>query len=329
MEDGKIGFYYRGVSFLAVSTIPSYPLNAPTRSVVPPSWLPAQCNNCSAFLSDKWKCSRCSYEPAQTEEGLLQFAPELIDSDELYPAEIIDELARLESQNFWFRSRNSLIKWALREYFPNLKSFFEVGCGNGFVLSGVQEEFRDAALYGCDGLPPALAYAQRRLQHASFYQMDARRLPFVNCFDVAGVFDVIEHIDEQEEVLEQLHKVLVPGGGLLLTAPKYRWLWSKCDDYVKHVRRYDDAELESKVEAAGFRIVKSISFVSLLLPVLVASRIWQKVSPRPYNIMSELRIQGALGGALERVMGIERILIQKGVSAPFGGSVLVIAEKLE
>lgn len=269
------------------------------------------------------------YEPAKTKEGFLQFAPELIDSDELYAADIIDELAKLESKNFWFRSRNGLIRWALREYFPNLKSFFEVGCGNGFVLSGVQEEFEKAALYGCDGMPSTLAYAQRRLKRASFYQMDARRLPFINCFDVAGAFDVIEHIDEQDEVLQQMHKVLLPGGGLMLTAPQYMWLWSKCDDFVKHVRRYEKGELESIVEAAGFRIIKSISFVSLLLPALVASRVWQMVSPRHYDLMSELRIQGVLGGAFEKIMDIERVLIQNGVSPPFGGSVLVIAEKLD
>ena len=53
-----------------------------------------------------------------------------------FKPEYFARLAAIEPGHFWFRARNELIQWALRNYFPDAKSFFEVGCGTGFVLPG-------------------------------------------------------------------------------------------------------------------------------------------------------------------------------------------------
>ena len=51
------------------------------------------------------------------------------------------DLAELEAGNFWFRGRNKLILWALHKYSPELKSFLEIGCGTGFVISAISKQF--------------------------------------------------------------------------------------------------------------------------------------------------------------------------------------------
>ena len=52
-----------------------------------------------------------------------------------YHAELFKVLERVEDENFWFRSRNRLIQWALDRYFAQAESLLEVGCATGFVLS--------------------------------------------------------------------------------------------------------------------------------------------------------------------------------------------------
>ena len=71
--------------------------------------------------------------------------------------------AAIEQAHFWFRVRNKLIQWALGNYFPDAKSFFEVGCGTGFVLAGIRETFPGTRLVGSDIFTDGLAFAKARL----------------------------------------------------------------------------------------------------------------------------------------------------------------------
>ena len=80
--------------------------------------------------------------------------------------------------------------------------------------------------------------------------MDARRIPYEAEFDVIGAFDVIEHIYEDAAVLQQMHRAVRPGGGIIVTVPQHRFLWSKQDEFSCHFRRYTRGELMSKVSCA-------------------------------------------------------------------------------
>jgi len=53
-----------------------------------------------------------------------------------------------------------MIVWILKLYFPDAQNFFEIGCGTGFVPSGIQKAFPSLALYGCDIFTEGLDYAQ-------------------------------------------------------------------------------------------------------------------------------------------------------------------------
>ena len=146
-------------------------------------------------------------------------------------------------------------------------------CGTAYVLSGVAKKFPQAALNGSEIFLAGLGFAAARLPGAKFMQMDARVIPFDNEFDVVGAFDVIEHIKEDEQVLSQIHASLKPAGLMLLTVPQHAWLWSAADEYACHERRYAASDLHLKVKAAGFQLMRSTSFVSVLLPAMMASRL--------------------------------------------------------
>lgn len=238
------------------------------------------------------------------------------------------QLAELEAKNFWFRARNRLIVWALSKYQPNLQSFLEIGCGTGFVISAISKRFPGARLLGSEYFEEGLLYARQRLPGAEFSQMDARLIPYESELDAIGAFDVLEHIEEDEDVLRQIYKALKPGGSVFITVPQHRWLWSAVDVHACHVRRYGAAELDKKVSDSGFEIILSTSFVSVLLPAMYLSRLLQRGEMKVNaDAMAELRINPFLNKVFEWLLSFELALIRAGVVLPVGGSRLLVARK--
>lgn len=236
------------------------------------------------------------------------------------------ELFKLESKHFWFNARNLLLAWAKQKYFKNAEKFFEIGCGTGFVLNYFEKQFPSLETYGSDLYPEGLEFAKTRLKRSKIFTMDARAIPFSEKFDLIGSFDVLEHIEEDLDVLAQIHKALRPKGGLMLTVPQHPFLWSVLDDYACHVRRYRKKELQIKLERSGFEVLYLSSFMSLLFPLMLVSRIRQKNIDQ-IDPTSELKIGAFTNKILKSILDIERFLIQKGMKFPFGGSLLAVAVK--
>jgi SAM-dependent methyltransferase len=258
--------------------------------------------------------------------GVPVLAPEALDGGEGFDERSFDHLPAAEERSFWFRARNDLIVWALRRYFADAGSMLEIGCGTGFVLAGVRAAVPELRLVGAELFPAGLEVAARRVPEAELVQLDARTIPFREEFDVAGAFDVLEHVDEDERVLAELRSALRPRGGLLLTVPQHPRLWSVVDEYSRHVRRYRREELVTKVRAAGFEILRRTSFVSLLLPVLVASRMRLR-RQQSFDPLAEYRGPPLIDSALGWVLAAERTLIRAGLTLPAGGSLLLVARR--
>lgn len=272
-------------------------------------------------------CPHCGFMPVHV-DGFLAWAPELAKHNDGFHEESFEGLARVEAGNFWFRARNAIIVWALRKYFPGFRSLLEVGCGTGFVLSGVAQAFPGARIAGSEIYTAGLAFAAQRLPSVELLQMDARKLPYLEEFDVVAAFDVIEHILEDELVLQNFYRAIKPGGGCLITVPQHQWLWSPVDEDACHQRRYSAKELHTKVEAAGFRIVRSTSFVAFLLPLMLASRVAARRSGTSGG-SEALQLNPIVDGILAAVMRAEHLLIKAGLSFPIGGSRLVILLRKE
>lgn len=288
-----------------------------------------KCLACSAtFPSADSCCLVCGSGP-EMQEGFLAYAPALAQGGGGFKAAYFVDLARLEAGHFWFRARNRLIIWALGKYCPEFRSFLEIGCGTGYVLSGIANAYPGAQLHGSEIFTAGLTLAAARQPSIDFMQMDGRHIPFVEEFDSIGAFDVLEHIEEDEQVLRQMHGALKPGGIILLTVPQHAWLWSPVDDYACHIRRYSAKEIHAKVEGAGFEILRSTSFVSSLLPAMFASRLLQKASTKKYaDPTAELRISAWLNGLFEKMLDAELAVIRYGINFPVGGSRLIVARKI-
>ena len=279
------------------------------------------CVKCqAAFEGPSWSCPVCGFAPE--ENGYLRFAPEF-ESGEGFLEESFDHLEEVEEGSFWFRARNDVIAWALRSYFPNARSLLEVGCGTGYVAAELGRRFPHLRIAAGDPFDAGVQVAQRRMPGAEVFQIDGRRIPFDAEFDVVGAFDVLEHVREDALVVQQMGRAVVSGGGVLITVPQHSWLWTPLDEYAQHERRYQRRQLQRVLEAAGLQVVHMTSFVSLLLPLLLASRLRQR--NKPVDPRSEFDLPRWADRTLERVMGVELGLISRGVSFPGGGSLLAIA----
>src|SRR5438876_11138742 len=84
-----------------------------------------RCLACEApFEAADWTCPNCGYQPALRDE-IYQFTEGPPDVHAGFKPKYFARLGKIEESNFWFRARNELIQWALGNYFPDAKSFFE------------------------------------------------------------------------------------------------------------------------------------------------------------------------------------------------------------
>jgi SAM-dependent methyltransferase len=281
------------------------------------------CGGCGSRLEPgEWACGDCRQEAAG--DGYLRML-DASTAPEGYDASLFETLFALEPTSFWFRGRNKLILWAIDRWFPASRSFLEVGCGTGYVLAEILSSKPDLDAVGGELFPEGLRVARRRLDGVPLAQMDARSMRIEEAFDLVGAFDVLEHIDQDEEALRGMYAALVPGGGLVVTVPQHRWLWSEADSFAGHARRYTRQELTQRMLDAGFELLWTTSFLTFLLPLVSTSRLIAR--RRSYSLEREFGLPRWIDRLFERSLDLERAAISRGVSFPVGGSLLAVARR--
>ena len=215
--------------------------------------------------------------------------------------------------------------WVLKSKAHSIKSFLEVGCGTGYVTSGISKAFPNFELQASEYFAEGLVYARKRVFRCEFRQLDVTQMSEVNCYDCIGSFDVIEHIDEDQIVLANFHRALRSGGFLLITVPQHPWLWSSADDYAHHRRRYTFSNLTTSLRSAGFKIQYTTSFVSLLMPLMIIQR-WAS-RQESYDPSVEFEINSLLNKLFRLIMLVEFNMLKVGIKFFAGGSLLVLAQK--
>lgn len=262
--------------------------------------------------------------------GFPAFAPELAAAED-YPEDVFAKLAAVEERSFWFRARNRILLRQFERFVGNDSArVLEVGCGTGFVLKGLAERFPEYELLGAEAFVSGLEYARRRVQGASFCQLDATRMPFADEFDAVGFFDVLEHLSDDEGALRGARRALREGGWLLVTVPQHAWLWSSLDGASGHKRRYSRGELVRKVTEAGFAVELVSSFVTMLLPAMALSRL-RNDSEAEDDVRSrairDLSPSPLLNGIGNVAMRMDETLLRWGASLPVGGSLILVARR--
>jgi SAM-dependent methyltransferase len=286
------------------------------------------CRSCRRrFEASTWVCPACGHAPDYNQQFV-----DLTPRDSKPNASIgqvdVSEIADLEDTHPWFRSRADLVAWAMQRFCPNAGSFLDVGCGAGLILRTLSHRYPNLVLSGGDPCLVSLCCAESRVPGASLFRLDAQSIPFESEYDVVGAFDVLEHILDDRGALSQMRQAARPGGSLLVTVPQHPFLWSPFDEYSGHVRRYTRQGLVDKAREAGWEVVYATSFVSLLLPVIVSSRVLFRGGLRK-DPLREMRLRGPLNSLVRGVLSGEQFLIRCGVRFPMGSSLLLVGRRLE
>ena len=125
--------------------------------------------------------------------------------------------------------------------------------------------------------------------------------------------------------------MLKKDGFLIISVPQHMLLWSKLDEIVKHKRRYSRQDLIDKLKAINFDIDYVTSFVFVLFPLMLISRLLDKVDTtqqsEDHEFEKRVKFPKFLNSIFNVFMRIDEYLIRKRVSLPFGGTLIVVARK--
>lgn len=245
-----------------------------------------------------------------------------------FPAEGHARLAQIEHGSFWFRHRNRCIQTVVaRSSVTGV--FVEVGGGNGFVANGLRNQGLDIILvepsiHGC-------RFAKERgigtVINAEFSAAGFHP----NSLPAVGLFDVLEHIEDDAAFLARLAETMPREGHLFLTVPAYNWLWSELDAASGHIRRYTLVRLKRLLASSGFDLEYGSHFFQLLTPTIYLSRVvGEKMFRKRRSIAKTTKHEHAdtfLARLAERVLAYESLLIRRGVKLSFGASLIVSARK--
>jgi SAM-dependent methyltransferase len=247
-----------------------------------------------------------------------------------YPERGNDLYFAIEDQSFWFRHRNRCILELVR-LFPPPGPIFDIGGGNGFVASALQQAGFEVVLV--EPGPRGAGNAQRRgvqyVIQAAFE--DAGFLP--ESLPSISLFDVVEHIEDEHGMLRSLVRVLAPGGRMYLTVPAERWLWSHEDVSAGHYRRYSLPGLTDALTRAGLEVeYASCFFGFLLIPTLLRRVLPFRLGiaakePTPEQVRADHVVSGVTARILEILTARELRRIAQGRVIRIGGSCLAVARK--
>jgi SAM-dependent methyltransferase len=242
-------------------------------------------------------------------------------------------LVAVEDRHFWFRARNRIIsllaRQAVAEFAPGYR-VLEVGCGDGNVLRFLEKACPDGVVVGMDYFREGLVYARGRCS-CPLVQGDLKLPPFGKTFHLIGIFDVLEHLRDDRQVLRDLWRILDAQGSLLLTVPAGPALWSAFDEASGHCRRYRKEELEQKLRECGYNVEYLTPYMMGIYPLVwLSRRFGERYRPGGMTqaVERDLRVIPVFNSMLSVVLSQEIRWIRRRRWLPFGTSLLAVARKV-
>ena len=241
-------------------------------------------------------------------------------SSTAYSDELMKMLDVGATSSWWYETRNQVIWHVMRRY-PISGALWDIGSGLGEVSS-----YLTSVGVECVAVEPNRLGAQVSSENGVFSiqgDLHALELPDLS-IEAVGLFDVLEHLDNADDVLSEIYRVLKVDGKLFITVPATKWLWSASDDLVGHHGRYTRKKIRQQLKNAGFEVLSiRYFFFSLVLPILILRAVPYRLGVR--SLIDDTKLVQKKSGWISRLLTkVEVALCGK---IPIGTSLVIVATK--
>jgi SAM-dependent methyltransferase len=236
---------------------------------------------------------------------------------------------KLETSYWWFLGKQFLVEDQFRGLDvdpPKECKILDVGAGTGLNIKTL-EKFGNVC--GVERSSEAIHFLRKRGVHNVICSDANASLPFRDgVFSAVTCLDVLEHLDRDEFLLKELHRVCKPGGYIFITVPAFRTFWSPHDIALHHKRRYTKEGILGRISNMECRVIKASYYNIMLLIPIVLFRGLKSVFSSVDHSQSDffLSLPRFLNRSLAALFKAEITLLRY-FGYPLGVSLLVILQK--
>ena len=160
----------------------------------------------------------------------------------------------------------------------------EIGSSSGYLLREMRKRFPGSFLIGSDCIPEPLENIAKAIPDIPLLQFDLVDCPLPDtCADIVVALNVLEHIRDDGNALQQIHRILKPGGYAIIEVPANKELYDFYDEQLRHYRRYSLHELKKLAHKAQLTVIRATHLGFFIYPVFR----YMKLRNRQKNNMTD------------------------------------------
>ena len=255
-------------------------------------------------------------------------------NDISYPEDGNNNSFQIEEKSKWFTHRNNFILNLIEKH-PFSGDFLDIGGGNGFQSNEIRKNLKLNKTILCEpGYMGCLNAKKRGIEYIfnGFFE----DFPFSD-FQIGGIglFDVIEHIENDIEFLNSIYNKIERETTLYITVPALKFLWSETDIISGHYRRFNKSDIERIQNNTPFQIIDTGYFFSYYtLPIFLLRSMPKKlgIKHKPNNSIRREQSYHTQNGKilnylLENFHKKEIQKLKNGIKNNFGTSMYIVLKK--
>ena len=242
------------------------------------------------------------------------------------------DYSTLYHQHWWWRSRERILLREITSLQPSPESsdntsstskpqILDVGCGNGLFMAKLSQFGEVSGIEVDESLltndnPFRNQISSARLGDPSY---EGRQ------FSLVTACDVIEHIEDDVDAVQQMATLLKPGGHLLITVPAFPVLWDHHDEINHHFRRYRRGQITRLLQETALNLQTCrYLFHTIFLPKLAV----KTLNAGRQNKVAQHRVPHPWVNRTMQTLCYSEYQVTRALPAPpFGTSILAIAQK--
>lgn len=185
-------------------------------------------------------------------------------------------LDRVERVHWYYAGKRDIVRHWIEKVRPlrSEDTLLDFGAGTGLFAS----EFMDTCRVRCfDSYPESVKILRERLPADAVVDGSGSQVALPDSsVDCVTALDVLEHIENDQAAVTELHRLLRAGGMAVVTVPADMKLWSDWDVSLLHFRRYEAQGLAALFPSEKWKLVRVTHHNTLAYPAVYLLRKWRK-----------------------------------------------------